>query len=220
MPYPVDWDRVRVLDGEGPFQEGAILADSCGEMGGCGDGETCGLAAGRGQETRAQRDDAAGRGQETRAQRDDAGGRGQETRAQRATRAERATGAERRFVTFVNPVLEKGVCPFVRIAQELGRRRPEIPFLVVESRGDRRTLSALGLGRDGAVNVQFLPNTNDPREFYAWTRIIVMPSLWWENQPLVAIEAMINGIPVIGSDRGGIPEALGECGFVLPLPAH
>ena len=45
-----------------------------------------------------------------------------------------------------------------------------------------------------------------------------MPSLWWENQPLVAIEAMINGIPVIGSDRGGIPETLGEAGFCLPLP--
>ena len=29
---------------------------------------------------------------------------------------------------------------------------------------------------------------------------------------------MINGIPVIGSDRGGIPEVLGDSGFVLPLP--
>jgi glycosyltransferase involved in cell wall biosynthesis len=28
---------------------------------------------------------------------------------------------------------------------------------------------------------------------------------------------MINGIPVIGSDRGGIPEVLGPSGFVLPL---
>ena len=45
-----------------------------------------------------------------------------------------------------------------------------------------------------------------------------MPSLWWENQPLVAIEAMINGIPVIGSDRGGIPESLGEAGS-LPCPS-
>ncbi len=123
-----------------------------------------------------------------------------------------------RFVTFVNPVLEKGVCAFVRIAQELGRRRPDIPFLVVESRGDRRTLSALGLGRDGDVNVQVMANTNDPRKFYALSRIVLLPSLWWENQPLVAIEAMINGIPVIGSDRGGIPEVLGESGFVLPLP--
>ena len=123
-----------------------------------------------------------------------------------------------RFVTFVNPVLEKGACAFVRIAHELGRRRPDIPLLVVESRGTRENLAALGLGRDDFVNVQMMPNTIDPRRFYALTRIALLPSLCPENQPLVAVESMINGIPVIGSDRGGIPEVLGDCGFVLPLP--
>jgi glycosyltransferase involved in cell wall biosynthesis len=123
-----------------------------------------------------------------------------------------------RFVTFVNPVQEKGVCPFVRIAQELGRRRPEIPFLVVESRGNRRNLTACGLGRDAPVSVQLMSHTHDPRRFYALTRMALMPSLCPENQPLVAIESLINGIPVLGSDRGGIPEVLGDCGFVLPLP--
>ena len=111
---------------------------------------------------------------------------------------------EPRFVTFVNPVVEKGVGPFVRIAQELGRRRPDIPFLVVESRGDRKALAARGLGRDSQVSVQIMPHSTDPRQFYELSRMILMPSLWWENQPMVAIEAMINGIPVIGSDRGGI----------------
>ena len=52
------------------------------------------------------------------------------------------------------------------------------------------------------------------------TRICVMPSLWWENQPLVVIEAMVNGIAVIGSDRGGIPEALGDAGIVPGLPSR
>ena len=115
-------------------------------------------------------------------------------------------------------MLEKGVGLFVRIAQELGRRRSNIPFLVVESRGNRQNLAALGLGRDAPVNVQIMSNTTDPRRFYALTRIALLPSLCAENQPLVAIEAMINGIPVIGSDRGGIPEVLGPCGFALSLP--
>jgi glycosyltransferase involved in cell wall biosynthesis len=44
-----------------------------------------------------------------------------------------------RFVTFVNPELEKGACAFVRIAHELGRRRPDIPLLVVESRVPGKT---------------------------------------------------------------------------------
>jgi glycosyltransferase involved in cell wall biosynthesis len=48
--------------------------------------------------------------------------------------------------------------------------------------------------------------------------LLLMPSLWWETQGLVAIEAMVNGIPVIGSDRGAIPETLGDSGFVFGLP--
>ena len=46
---------------------------------------------------------------------------------------------EPRYVTFVNPQPEKGAAVFARIALELGRRRPEIPLLVVEGRRDGRT---------------------------------------------------------------------------------
>jgi len=34
----------------------------------------------------------------------------------------------------------------------------------------------------------------------------------------VAQEALANGIPVLASDRGGLPETLGDAGFVLTLP--
>ena len=125
---------------------------------------------------------------------------------------------EPRFVTFVNPCLEKGVYAFARIAEELGRRRPDIPLLVVESRGDRDTLAACGIDPNAHGNITCMPNTTDCRRFWSLTKIALMPSLRWENQPLVAIEAMINGIPVIGLDRGGTPETLGASGFALPLP--
>ena len=46
-----------------------------------------------------------------------------------------ADDPEPRYVTFVNPQPEKGAAVFARIALELGRRRPEIPLLVVEGRG-------------------------------------------------------------------------------------
>ena len=117
---------------------------------------------------------------------------------------------EPRFVTFVNPCLEKGVYAFARIADELGRRRPDIPLLVVESRGTRDTLAACGIDPDAHGNITFMPHTTDCRRFWSLTKIALMPSLWWENQPLVAIEAMINGIPVIGSDRGGIARDTGR----------
>ena len=121
-----------------------------------------------------------------------------------------APNREPRFVTFVNPCLEKGVFPFARIAHELGRRRPDIPLLVVESRGTKETLGACGLELEAAGNIQVMSHTTDPRQFWALTKIALVPSVWWENQPLVVIEAMINGIPVIGSNRGGIPETAGR----------
>lgn len=67
-------------------------------------------------------------------------------------------------------------------------------------------------------NVGMMAHTLDPRQFWGTARLCLMPSLWWENQLLVAVEAMIKGVPVIGSDRGGLPETLGGSGIVLPLP--
>jgi len=132
----------------------------------------------------------------------------------------RAQSGNRQFVTFVNPSLPKGVYPFARIAAELGRRRPDIPLLIVESRGKKETLAACGVEPSARVNLDVMPNTTDPRRFWKMTRIALLPSLWLENQPLTAIEAMINGIPVIGSDRGGTPETVGSGGVVLPLPGR
>ena len=130
----------------------------------------------------------------------------------------RVDGGERRYVTFVNPALYKGAYPFVRIAQELGRRRPDIPLLVVESRATKQTLGACGLRPADHPNIQIMPVTTDPRRFWRLTKVLLMPSLWWESQGLVAVEAMINGIPVVGSDRGALPETLGEGAIALPLP--
>lgn len=108
---------------------------------------------------------------------------------------------ETKYVTFVNPSIEKGVYAFARIADELGRQRPDIPILVVESRGTEETVAACGLDLRAHGNVFFLSHTQDPRDFWRQTRLCIMPSLFWESQGLVAVEALINGIPVIASDR-------------------
>ena len=43
---------------------------------------------------------------------------------------------------------------------------------------------------------------------YADAMAVVMPSTWEENAPLVALEALSVGTPVIGSEIGGIPEII------------
>jgi glycosyltransferase involved in cell wall biosynthesis len=130
----------------------------------------------------------------------------------------RAVTRDPRHVTFVNPSYEKGVYAFARIADELGRRRPDIPLLVVEGRGTERTLVDCGLDLRSRGNVSVMAPTPDPRHFWRVTRIALMPSLCWESQGLVAVEAMINGVPVIASDRGALPETLGDAGIILGLP--
>jgi glycosyltransferase involved in cell wall biosynthesis len=45
--------------------------------------------------------------------------------------------------------------------------------------------------------------------------MLLFPSLWEEPFGLVAIEAMTSGAIVIGSNRGAIPEVIGDAGFVV-----
>jgi glycosyltransferase involved in cell wall biosynthesis len=54
-------------------------------------------------------------------------------------------------------------------------------------------------------------------EVYRETDVLVLPSIWPENQPVSITEAMAASIPVIGSDIGGIPELVrdGKTGYVF-----
>jgi glycogen synthase len=65
-----------------------------------------------------------------------------------------------------------------------------------------------------------LANTPDPRHFYQISKIVLMPSLWWESYPRVAVETLINGIPVLASNRGGLPETLQEAGHLFDIPEN
>ena len=109
------------------------------------------------------------------------------------------------YVTFVNPQPAKGLTVFAQIAAELGRRRPDIPLLVVEGRGTSDGLARLPLDLSGLKNLNRMANTPDPRHFYRVTRVLLVPSLVSETFGRVAAEALANGIPVLASDRGRFP---------------
>lgn len=56
----------------------------------------------------------------------------------------------------------------------------------------------------GSLNKEQLMETFDRSDF------LILPSIWYENNPMIIIEAMTYGLVVIGSDIGGIPELLRE----------
>lgn len=129
-----------------------------------------------------------------------------------------ADDPEPRYVTFVNPQPVKGVTVFARIALELQKRRPDIPLLVVEGRGGSEWLARLPIDLSGLENLNRMANTPEPKDFWRVTRIVLMPSLWRETLGRIAMEGLANGIPVLASDRGALPETLGDAGFVFTIP--
>jgi len=68
-------------------------------------------------------------------------------------------------------------------------------------------------------NVTLENRTNDMKTVYGRTRILLAPSKWEEAWGRVASEAHCSGIPVVGSRRGGLPEAIGPGGVVLDYDA-
>lgn len=125
-----------------------------------------------------------------------------------------------RYVTFINPQPEKGVFVFARIAEMLGEIRPDIQLLIVESRSSaEQWLERTGLDLSHLRNLHRMKNTSDPRDFYRASHLVVMPSVWNESFGRVVAEAMINGIPVLCSNRGSLPEIVGDGGIVLDV-AH
>jgi len=69
------------------------------------------------------------------------------------------------------------------------------------------------------ANIAMLPNCRHIAEFLGRTRVLLMPSLWYEGFGLTVMEAMLHGIPVIASDAGGLVEAKMGTPFVVHAPA-
>ena len=129
------------------------------------------------------------------------------------------SGREPRFVTFVNPQTSKGLYLFARIAEALARRRPDIMLMVIEGRSQATWRQETGIDLRRLPNVSAMSSMGDPRSFYVLTKILLMPSLWNESFGLAPAEAMINGIPVLASNRGALPETMGDAGFLFDIPA-
>lgn len=115
-------------------------------------------------------------------------------------------------VTFINPAAVKGRDKALEIAAALPGTRFAFQQTWDLSADEERVLSKR-LAQ--LPNVVLEPRVDDMRSVYARTRVLLCPSIWEEGYGRVASEAQFSGIPVVGSDRGGLPEAIGDGGFVI-----
>ncbi len=77
----------------------------------------------------------------------------------------------------------------------------------------RQQVTSLGLDTQtiftGALRGEELARTMNAH------RILVVPSIWHEPFGIVALEGLASGAMVIGSCRGGLREAIGQCGLTF-----
>lgn len=119
-------------------------------------------------------------------------------------------------VLFVNPTQIKGV----EIMFALAAACPDMPFLVAESWGlNPRWREACLERAAGISNIEWNKPTADMRAVYARSRTLLMPSIWEESFGRTAVEAQINGIPVVASRRGALPETIGGGGLLVDVHA-
>jgi glycosyltransferase involved in cell wall biosynthesis len=121
---------------------------------------------------------------------------------------------------------QKGQHVVLDAALEVARRGRALRVIFVGAPGphsfeDDFYLSSLRLFvRDSSLEgqVTWAGYQEDPNPVYGVCDIVVIPSTVSEGLPMVAIESMQLGIPVIGSNVGGIPEIVrdGVNGFLVP----
>lgn len=101
------------------------------------------------------------------------------------------------YVGRVSP--EKGVNLLVKVAE----KHPDIPFQAAGAYS-----KAPELVHKAPTNFKFLGHLQRNRvdTFIEQSRFIVLSSIWYEGFPMILVEAMLQGRPVVASRLGGIPE--------------
>ena len=123
-----------------------------------------------------------------------------------------------RFITYINPAPQKGMTLFARLVGEALKEIPQAQFLVVEGRWTQADVARTGFRLDRIPNIKIITNQIDMRPVYAATKVLLFPSFWNEASGRTIGEAQLNGIPVMASRLGGIPENLNGGGFLFDIP--
>ena len=113
---------------------------------------------------------------------------------------------------------EKGVDIAVQAMAALPEGRLEIAGTGPEEAKLRRLADAVAPGR---VHFHGLLPKPEIHRLMLSSSVVAVPSRWYENQPMVVLEALARGVPVVGSRLGGLPELVrpGQTGELVPANA-
>ena len=136
-----------------------------------------------------------------------------------ALRARRTLGLEQGRPLIVCPAALTAQKDHANLLEAIPRFHREFPQALVLLVGEgelekalRKQASELGLGED---RLRFLGWRDDVPDLLAASDLFVMPSRF-EGLCSAALEAMWCGVPVVTTDAGGLPEAVGDCGRLVP----
>jgi len=124
-------------------------------------------------------------------------------------------------VAFVGRLVrEKGTHVLIEAFEQVTRHLPEAQLLIVGDGPERGALADNVQARGLSHNVQFLGHLSHDAMAQSLkpARVHVVPSLWAEPFGIVAVEAMMRGLPVIASAHGGLQEIVddGSTGLLVP----
>ena len=114
-----------------------------------------------------------------------------------------------RYISFIGPNRGRGVEIALKIAKKM--RNKEFLFLIWSwsKSTDKEEVKK-------QRNIKLFSRwTNNMRQVYSQTKLLIIPRIRPEPFGRIVVEAGANGIPSIASNKGGLPEAVGDGGILI-----
>jgi glycosyltransferase involved in cell wall biosynthesis len=115
--------------------------------------------------------------------------------------------------------VEKGVDVLLRAMPSIVQKHPRVELMIVGDGPARKELESLSLGLQIKDRVHFTGSSEADAviQTLQGADLAVLPSLWFENGPMVALEALAAGTPLIAARAGGLPELIrdGQEGYLF-----
>jgi len=126
---------------------------------------------------------------------------------------------DNKFIYISNYLIDKGIIDLLEVFNKLTQDYNEISLVTYGEFPDKELKEKILSYNSSRISINGPISGEKKFEALFQSDCLVLPS-WNEGQPLILLEAMSLGIPVIASRIGQIPELLGEEYPFLTVPAN